>query len=201
MKKTITAVLALFIIVAFTNQAEAQLEARAGLVLAKIKTSFLGVSASSDTRLGVQLGATYNKAINDKFSFRPGLMYTMKGGSGEDDNGDDGGGTLGYVGVPLDFVYSTQISENTLSFHAGPYIDYLLHASDGAKEFLNSTDFGLNIGAGYDLGQIGFGVNFSTGLSNTSNIEIDDSAGGGFIDFGDISSKNNFTSLYVTYNL
>ncbi len=200
MKKIITSVLALFIIVSFSNQAEAQLEARAGLVLAKIKSSFLGISASSDSRIGAQIGATYNKGINDNFSFRPGLMYTMKGGSGEDDSGESAGGTLGYVGIPLDFVYSTPINENTLSFHAGPYIDYLLHASDGAKDVLNSTDFGINIGAGFDLGQIGFGVNFSTGLSNTSNIEIEDGTGG-FIDLGDISSKNKFTSLYVTYNL
>lgn len=200
MKKTITIVLALFLIGAFTNQANAQLEARAGLVLAKIKSGFLGVTATSDARIGVQLGATYNKSINDNISFRPGLMYTMKGGSAEDDSGETEGGTLGYIGIPLDFVYSTPINENTLSLHAGPYIDYLLHGTDGAKDELNSTDLGINFGVGFDLGQIGFGVNFSAGLTKTFSEEIED-GGIGIFDFGEVYTKNKFTSLYLTYNL
>ena len=197
MKKIITSVLALFIVVAFTNQANAQLEARAGLVLAKIKSGFFGVTTSSDARIGAQLGVTYDKSINDNISFRPGLMYTMKGGSGDDDSGGSEGGTLGYIGIPLDFVYSTPISENTLSFHAGPYLDYLLHGTDGATDVFKSTDFGFNIGAGFDLGQIGFGVNISTGLSKTYSEEFEDI----FPDLGEVYSKNKFTSLYLTYNL
>ena len=168
--------------------------------MAKIKSGFLGVTATSDARIGVQIGATYNKNINDNFSFRPGLMYTMKGGSGEGDSGETEGGTLGYIGIPLDFVYSTPINENTISFHACPYIDYLLHGTDGAKDQLKSIDSGINIGTGFDLGQIGFGVNFSTGLTKTFSEEIDD-GGIGFFEIGEIYSKNKFTSLYLTYNL
>lgn len=199
MKKLITSLLTLFVLFAFTSQSHAQLEARAGLTLAKIKTKFSGVTVSSDSKAGAQLGVTYSKAINDNMSIRPGLMYTMKGGSFSED-GESESGTLGYVGIPLDFVYSTPISENTLSFHAGPYIDYLLHGSDDATEVFNSLDLGLNIGVGFDLGQIGFGLNISTGLSNTFEEEIDDGLGG-IITLGDISQKNSFTSLYVTYDL
>lgn len=200
MKKLLTSVFTLLLVMAFTSQSNAQLEARAGLVLAKLKTTFLGLSASSDSRTGAQLGVTYKHNFNDKISFRPGLMYTMKGGSGENDAGETEGGTLGYIGIPLDFVYSTPISNNTLSFHLGPYIDYLLHASDGAKDELNGMDFGYNVGAGFNFGQFGVGVNLSTGLSNIAKTEIGDGLGG-FIDLGDITSKNKFTSLYLTYAL
>lgn len=199
MKKLITPLFTLFVFLSFSSQTNAQLEARAGLVFAKLKTSLIGVTVSSDNRIGAQLGVTYNKVINEKFSFRPGLMYTMKGGEFSDDT-ETTGGTLGYVGIPLDFVYSTPVNDYTLSFHAGPYIDYLLHGTDNATDALKSTDFGFNIGAGFNMGQIGFGLNFSNGLSNISEEEIDD-GGGIIIDLGDITQKNSFTSLYLTYAL
>lgn len=201
MKKILLATFTLLVMIAFTNQSNAQLEARAGLVMAKLKTNLFGISASSDAKLGAQLGATYNKAINDNFSIRPGLMYTMKGGSGEDDSGQTESGTLGYIGIPLDFVYSTPIQENTLSFHIGPYIDYLLHGTDGATDVFNSTDFGYNVGAGFNFGKFGVGVNLSTGLSKTSSEEIEDIGLGGLFSLGEIYTKNKFTSLYFTYAL
>ena len=201
MKKILTPIFTLMILMAFTSQSNAQLEARAGLVLAKFKTSIFGISTSSDAKIGAQLGATYNKSINDNLSIRPGLMYTMKGGSTQDDSGESEAGTLGYIGIPLDFVYSTPINENTLSFHLGPYIDYLLHGTDGAKDIFKSTDLGYNVGAGFSFGKFGVGVNVSTGLSKTSSEEIEDGGLGGIFSLGEIYTKNKFTSLYFTYAL
>ncbi len=195
MKKLITSVFTLLLVMTLSNQSNAQLAAKAGLVFANQTVSFGGLSVSADSQLGAQLGVTYTKMINDNFNFRPGLLYTMKGASSEGE-----GTTLGYVGVPLDAVYGVPVGDHTLNLHFGPYLDFLLHGTEGATEALKSLDLGVNLGAEIDLGQFGIGLNISRGLSNISETESDDGLGG-IIDLGDITAKNQYFALYVTYDL
>lgn len=199
MKKLITSLFTLLLLIAFTSQSDAQLELRAGLSIAKIKAKVIGINVKSDPQYGAQLGVAYSKSINEKFSIRPGIMYTSKGGTFEDeDTGLDGGGVLGYVGIPLDFVLITPINDYNLKLHIGPYFDYLLHGEEELTEDMKNTDFGFNYGAELDLGKFGFGLNFSSGIQKVLDEELPDPSGLLPLTF---SQKNIFTSIYLTYDL
>jgi len=53
----------------------------------------------------------------------------------------------------------------------------------------NSLDFGLNIGLGYDLGNIVVGANYGLGLANIAKTEDGD----------DVTAKNKNISAYAVY--
>jgi len=197
MKKLIIALFTLFTITTFTTESNAQLEARAGLALGKIKTKTLGVNLTSKAKIGTQIGLTYSKTINEKFSLRPGLMYTMKGGEFVDqDTGMESGGRLGYIGMPLDIVFTTPINDYNLNLHIGPYFDFLIHGDEILTEDMSNLDYGYNYGVGLDLGKYGLGVNFSSGIKKVVDIEIPD-----LLVPISISQRNLFTAFYVTMEL
>jgi len=189
MKKLLTLV---FAFVAFMSVSNAQLGIRAGINLANVSVDAEGQSLEPDSRLGIHLGVTYDKMINDNLTFRPGVLFSGKGFKLEVDGIDeDFGVSLGYIEIPLDFVYKT----GSLNIHAGPYLGLLMSAKVGdedVKDQSESLDYGLNLGLSYNINeQIGVGLNYGLGLANTTKTEDGD----------DSSVKNKVIGIFVTYSL
>ena len=122
--------------------------------------------------------------ISEKFSIQPELMYSSQGAS------SDLGGDLklDYINIP---VMAKFYVAKSFSLEAGPQIGFLVSAkADGedVKDFVSSTDFGFNFGAGYDFTEkLSAGLRYNLGLSN-----VDDS------DSGD-SIKNAVISITLGY--
>lgn len=186
----------LFAFVAFAAISNAQLGLRAGLNLANNTYSGDGVDLSPDAKIGFQLGLTYTTAVSEAISFRPGLLLSTKGSEFTFDflgTEETVSTTLTYLEVPLDFVYNA----GSIGIHAGPYLGYLLAASqdpdDGSdiKEDSKSIDMGLNFGLTYNINaQIGVGVNYGLGLASINETDDGDE---------DFSVKNTNLSLFVAY--
>ncbi len=128
-------------------------------------------------KVGFQIGALAEIMISDKFAVQPELLYSAQGT--KFDGEGDASYKLDYLNIPIMAKY--YVAEG-FSLEAGPQIGFLMSAKydfDGGdediKDELNSTDFGLNFGAGYDVTEnINLGLRYSLGLSNI-NKEGDDS--------------------------
>ncbi|MDF1696925.1 MAG: porin family protein [Saprospiraceae bacterium] len=184
MKKTL---LSLLCVAAFTLTGYSQIGFKAGINLANQTLEASGISFEPGSTVGFVLGVNYSASLSEAISLRPGLSFSSKG-SEFDFLGTSLKNTFNYLEVPIDVVYNA----GNLSVHAGPYLGLLMSASsDGQdiKDEVKSSDFGLNLGLGYNFSQVGVGVQYGLGLAN-----IDDSEDDGTV-------KNKVLSIYVTYSL
>ena len=179
MKKLFTITMAL---VAFTISAQnVTFGAKAGLNFA----SMVGDDAEGlDGRTSFHLGATAEIEISESFSIQPELLYS---GQGFTDEGDVTG-KVDYINLP---VMAKFYVADGFSLEAGPQIGFLLSADDNGediKDLLKSTDFALNLGAGYKLNSgLNFGLRYSMGLTDVPDADTD-----GF--------KHSVLQLSVGYN-
>jgi hypothetical protein len=172
----------LFIVLAFFGtailQAQVKFGARAGVNFSDITGERVD---SFDGRTSFHFGAVAEIEISEKFSFQPELIYSSQGSDyTEDFEGEDFDGTVkvDYLNVPLMAKYYVT---NGLSLEAGPQIGFLLSAKDeyedgedDIKDFLKSTDFGVNFGLGYKLDSgLFFSARYNLGL--TDNLDVDES--------------------------
>jgi hypothetical protein len=139
------------------------------------------------SKIGVHAGGFVNIPVAESFAIQPELLFSTEGAK------VDGGGSinLNYVNVPLMLQYKSSGFYGEL----GPQIGLLVSAnakedgdSDDIKEFLKSSSFALNFGAGYQLESgFGFGARYSLGLSN---IAKDD----------DVKTATSVLSIGIHYN-
>jgi opacity protein-like surface antigen len=163
MKKIILSAVAVLAF-GFTN-AQVKFGAKAALNVATLN----GDIEDASSLIGFQIGGFAEIKVSEKFAVQPELMYSAQGTSG-----DDADINLNYLNIP---VMAKFYVADAFSLEAGPQIGFLLSAKgDGEdmKDFFNSTDFGLNLGAGYDFTEnLTAGLRYNFGLSNAA-------------DFGDI---------------
>lgn len=202
MKKLIH-VLLVTIALLFAAEANAQFGVKLGALAAKQKLSLSGISVSSDSRIGFQVGAYYDYGINETLKLRTGLQYSQKGSKNEDpDNSEEEVSVaFDYIELPVELMYNFPIGSYTMDIMAGPYLGYLLSArSDGesSTEGTNRMEYGYSIGLKFNLDQISVGINTTRGLSNMLKEMVDVPDVG--IDIGDFKAKNLYTALFVNYN-
>lgn len=105
-------------------------------------------SQGATSLLAFHLGGFVEFKVSDKFAVQPELLYSMQGAKYEGGNVN-----LNYINIP---VMAKYFVTEEISIQAGPQLGILMSAtSDGTdiKDSLNSTDFGLNIGGGYNIGE------------------------------------------------
>ena len=125
-------------------------------------------------------GAVVEIPVSDGFSFQPEILYSAQGSDYEEES-FSGSVKADYLNVPL--MAKFYVGEG-FSVEAGPQIGLLMSAKDeydggdeDIKDFLKSTDFGVNIGLGYKLESgLNFGARYNLGLSNVN--DSDDFDGG-----------------------
>jgi hypothetical protein len=159
MKKIILTAAAVFAF-SFANAQDMKFGAKGGL---SMSSNTLGEHTSL---LAFHLGGFAEFKISGKFAVQPELLYSAQGGK-VSAGGADYTTNLNYINIPVMAKYYVA---DAFSIEAGPQIGFLMSAkSDGTdiKEFCNSTDFGLNLGAGYNLNEtMSLGLRYNMGLSN-----------------------------------
>ncbi|WP_400080091.1 porin family protein [Winogradskyella sp. R77965] len=175
MKKVLLFFVTAFFGIAVVN-AQVSFGAKAGVNLSDISGEIVD---SFDGRTSLFFGAVAEIQISEQFSFQPELLFSSQGSDySEDFDGEDFEGTVkvNYLNVPLMAKY--YVAEG-FSIEAGPQIGFLLSAKDeyedqedDIKDFLKSTDFGVNFGLGYKLDSgLNFSARYNLGLSD--NIDAD----------------------------
>ncbi|MCH7732529.1 MAG: PorT family protein [Candidatus Marinimicrobia bacterium] len=160
----------------------------------------------ANSKIGFAVGGYLTYEINEKLSIQPEVMFSQKGYKIEEKLDFFGvtmsmKGTIGlnYLDVNPLVVYS--LNEN-LRVLAGPSFGLFLNGKskieldiDGESEEeeediesddLNGMDFGLIIGAGYNLGIVEVEARYSLGLKNAYDEDID--------------MKNNVFQIVVGYS-
>jgi opacity protein-like surface antigen len=159
MKKIILSAVAVMAF-GFTNAQSAKFGVKAGLNISNLT----GDVSNNSSKTGIALGASVEFKVSDKFAIQPELVYSVLGAK---DNSINENLNLDYLTIPVVAKYYVA---DKFSLEAGPQIGFLLSAKAGStdvKSAVNSTDFGLNFGAGYDFTKnLSAGVRYTAGLSN-----------------------------------
>ena len=133
------------------NAQEVTFGAKAGVNFANLG----GDIEDNDMKVGFHVGGVAEIAISEKFSVQPELLFSSQGTKFEE-SGETLKYNLSYINVPVMAKY--YVAEG-FSVEAGPQVGFLVDAkakydsdSEDIKDAFNSVDFGLNLGAGYNLG-------------------------------------------------
>ena len=172
----------------FANAQEVKFGAKAGLNMSDINGDNV---SNSDSRLSFHVGGFAEIKLADKFAIQPELVYSVQGTKFDTGGSDDLVYDLQYINLPVMFKY--YVAEQ-FSLEAGPQVGFLTTAklklgddSEDIKDSLKSTDFGFNLGAGYNFTEnISASLRYNIGLS-----DIPDS--------DDADAKNSVLSLSVGY--
>ena len=182
MKKVLLTAAAIFAF-GFANAQEAKFGIKAGANL----SNFGGDIEDTDSKIGLQIGGFADIKISDKFAVQPELLFSMMGAKE-----GDASLNLNYIAVP---VMAKFFATEQFSIEAGPQVGFLMSAKAkddnndvDVKDEFNSTDFGMNLGLGYDFTEnISAGLRYNLGLSNIIK------------DSGDFKGTNNAFTLAVGY--
>ncbi|MGV9004204.1 porin family protein [Flavobacterium sp.] len=123
----------------------------------------------SKALVGFHVGGLAEFKVSEKFAVQPELLYSTQGA------GSDGGDLkLDYINIPI--MAKFYVAEK-FSIQAGPQIGFLMTAkADGedVKDFFKTTDFGVNIGVGYNLDEnMMLDLRYNMGLSQVQKEVID----------------------------
>ena len=141
-----------------------------------------GLSMSSNSEEGAKsllafhLGAFAEFKVSDKFAVQPELLYSAQGAKFSE-AGASSTFNLNYINIPV--MAKFNVAE-AFTLEVGPQIGFLMSAkAEGVdfKELCNSTDFGLNFGAGYNLSETtSLGLRYNMGLSDVLKNQVDGSS-------------------------
>ncbi len=123
-------------------------------------SNFTG-DADGDAATSFYVGGFVDLAVSESFHVQPELLYSMEGADES---------SVSYLKVPIMGKYYVAESFN-LQF--GPYIGFKVAAeNDFTDELVKSMDFGLGIGAAYELTNgLFFDTRYNLGLQNVSEVD------------------------------
>lgn len=183
MKKLLLTAAAVFAF-GFTNAQETKFGVKAGLNMADLSGDD---TDGIDSKIAFHVGGFAEIKLTDKFAVQPELLYSAQGGKA-----DGGKYNFDYINLPImaKFYITDQFS-----VEAGPQVGFLVSAkvkpdsgdTQDVKDQLKSTDFGVNVGLGYNLTEnFTAGLRYNLGLSQV-------------VDADGADVKNNVFSLSVGY--
>jgi long-subunit fatty acid transport protein len=150
----------------FANAQSVKFGAKAAVNVA----SLTGDIEDASSLVGFQVGGFAEIKISDKFAVQPELMFSAQGAESDGEKLN-----LNYLNIP---VLAKYYVAKSFSLEAGPQIGFLLSAKEDGedfKDYLSSTDFGFNFGAGYDFTEnLSAGLRYNLGLSNIIDSEDND---------------------------
>ena len=88
---------------------------------------------------------------------------------------------INYLSIPINIRYKFDLEDFWMTFEAGPYFGVGLSAKSKSGEDkskihfgqdegeINSIDYGFNLGFGFEVDIVRFGINYSNGLNNISS--------------------------------
>lgn len=191
MKRIILAAIAVMVF-GFANAQKTRFGIKGGL---NISTVVGGDVDDTKSLIGFHVGGLAEIHVVEKFFIQPELLYSAQGTKVDGPLGTDADLKLNYLNIPVLAKY--YFVENKFSVEAGPQLGILLSAkADGndIKDLTRSTDFGFNLGAGYNFtDNFSVGIRYTIGLSPLSDEDIDNTE-----DYYD-SAKNSNLALSLAY--
>jgi len=190
MKKPIILILAMLLIVSCAPP-------RLGVIAGANFANVVGDEADSwETKTAIHGGVIADLPIDDKFAIQPGLIYSAQGAD-YSESSFSGTVALDYLNIPVLGTY--EVAEG-LTLKAGPQIGFLLSAKDkedgepdfDVKDFVKSTDIGVNFGLGYELEN---GLNFNA----TYNLGLTDLNDDADLEAEGVNWKNSVIQVSVGY--
>ncbi len=149
--------------------------AKAGLNLANLAEDFKRDAYA----ITFHAGGMAEISFCEKFAIQPELLFSI-----QEVMSDQYNSMLSYINLP---VMAKYFVTEEISIEAGPQIGLLIPLESGDKDYLSSTDFGLNLGAGYKMESgLNFGLRYNFGLSN-------------IVDDGRTDAKNSIMQFSVGY--
>ncbi|MBT8265777.1 MAG: PorT family protein [Bacteroidia bacterium] len=148
---------------------------RMGVVVGPNFSNVVGDQADSwKTKTSIHGGVVADLPVDDKISIQPGLIYSSQGAD-YSESAFSGTVNLDYLNIPI--MGKFEVAEG-FNVQVGPQVGFLLSAKDkedgepdvDVKDFVKSTDFGVNIGVGYELANgLNFGARYNLGLSDLND--------------------------------
>lgn len=197
--------------VAVLGMSQTDAQVKFGIKAGPQMTNLMGDDVEdAESKIGFNVGGYANIRFSEQLAFQPEIMYSMQGAKNEYSQ-DFGLGTyrvedkvkLSYINVPLmlkwyayeglNFEFGPQVGFNVSAKAEG---DRTLISGEGDSQVLTSyeediddvetVDFGLNIGAGYELPMgLNFGLRYTHGLTDIVK---------------DVDMKNSVIALGIGYS-
>nr|WP_314839404.1 porin family protein [uncultured Flavobacterium sp.] len=155
---------------------------------------------------GFNIGLFAQLPVSSSLAIQPEINYTTKGAELKYDTffaSGTGRFRLNYIEIPV--LIKANLTKN-FNVHFGPYAAFLMDSKitnetanntfnfeqDIDKEDLNTFDYGLAAGIGFDFDNFGIGARYNYGLSTVGK---ERTSGGVTYNFPD--SKNSVLSIYA----
>lgn len=197
-------------ILGITANAQTTFGVRAGVNFSNIN----GKDASDDNlenriTTGFHVGANAEIPVAEDFYVQPGLLFSLKGAKNDKDASSDVTTRLGYIELPINFLYKPVLGTGRLLLGVGPYLAYgvtgKIKPEDGDDidvKFKKAPDNPLEWDAIYykpfDAGaNVLFGYEFANRLSAQLNAQLGLVNINGYDD--DAKLKNTVFGLSVGY--
>lgn len=184
---------------------------KAGLNLANIAQNYKISEDEDDTDmlLGLSLGATVEYELKENLALQSGLIFSRKGYKmdyKDEYESSEGKVKVTWLEVPMNFTYKM----NDFQIYAGPYMAFGIGGEmeydetedgysyssstdikfgDNDSDHVRGFDYGLNLGLGYQTGNLLFNAGYSLGLANLQPNDSD----------GDYKNSNRVISFSVSY--
>lgn len=155
MKKIILTVAAVFAF-GFANAQDMKFGVKGGYI-----NSNFGGDADTDAKSSFYFGGLVDFTISEKFHIQPELLYSMEGADNDETD-------LNFVRIPVMAKY--YVAEG-FNIQAGPQFGFVAGGGE-IKELTKSFDYGLGLGAGYELTSgLFFDARYNFGLANISDMD------------------------------
>lgn len=193
MKRIILSIMACMIF-GFVNAQSTRFGVKAGLNI----SNFTGYQEDVKSLTGFHVGGFAEIKVAKKFAIQPEFLFSTQGTIIEGYDGDSNTTLkLNYLNIP---VLAKYYITDAFSVEAGPQIGFLLSAKargEDIHELYQSTDFGLNLGCGYNFTEnISIGFRYTIGLTNVNDVPDE------YQDYPDLygaSFKNSNFALSLAY--
>lgn len=193
MKRIILPILACMVF-GFANAQSTRFGVKGGLNI----SNFTGYQEDVKSLAGFHIGGFAEIKVSKKFAIQPEFLFSTQGTTIEGYDGNSNANVkVNYLNIPILAKYYIT---DTFSVEAGPQIGFLLSAKsrgEDVNDLFKSTDYGLNLGIGYDFTEnFAVGLRYTIGLSDIADVP-DDSQDYPFV--YNASFKNSNFALSLAY--
>ena len=159
MKKIILTMAAVFALT-FANAQDKKSSVTTSDIVFGVKAGYANTNFTGDANTkaasNFYIGGLVDFHVSEKFHIQPELLYSMEGA----DDPDTG---LNFIRIPVMFKYFVAEGFN---LQAGPEVAFVA-GGDAIKDALKSLDYGLGIGAAYEMSSgLMFDARYNLGLAN-----------------------------------
>lgn len=192
MRKIILPIVA-FMMFGFANAQSTRFGVKGGLNV----SNFTGYEEDVKSLIGFHVGGFAEIKVAKKIAIQPEFLFSTQGTIIEGFDGDSNTTVkVNYLNIP---VLAKYYITDAFSVEAGPQIGFLLSAKargEDVSDLYKSTDFGFNLGCGYNFTEdISVGIRYTIGLTNVNDISDEQD----YPDLYNASFKNSNFALSLAY--